>query len=94
MNIREIINAAWLGGGWEHDGKWNVRTAGLNTVAACSSTGDARYIATFDPEHITLMEAVCEAAVGYIEDRDWCVTALANSTHYLQTYRKDRGLDG
>ena len=55
---------------------------------------DEDFVATFDPEHIALMEAVCEAAVGYIEDRDWCVTALANAAHYLQAYRKERGLDG
>ena len=44
------------------------------------------YIATFDPEHIALMEAVIEAGDSPISG--------PQSRMALDTYRKERGLNG
>ncbi len=47
---------------------------------------DARFIATFDPEHVALMEAVCEAEDNGTDDE------LTTAGAALQAYRKERGL--
>lgn len=58
---------------------------------------DARFIATFDPEHVALMEAVCEAAEDdYMaephDDHERNRLATLNAVAALQAYRKERGL--
>ena len=54
---------------------------------------DARFIATFDPEHVALMEAVCEAAKARHKEwtRDTYIT-IDDAIAALQAYRKERGL--
>ena len=104
MSIRDII-AAVTPGPWEHDGRGNICDPRVNEMhddprIAMSSDADARFIATFDPEHVALMEAVCEAASKiefYSSDDGWDRTWLGASETAmayadLQAYRKERGL--
>ena len=100
MSIRDIIEAA-TPGPWRiatsksvkvgdktlcrtHDRKWRYGNDEQETA-------DARFIATFDPEHVALMEAVCEAAERNDDGRFG-----GRSLHYriadLAAFRKERGL--
>ena len=60
------------------------------------SIADADFIATFDPEHVALMEAERSAAREFITQsrtadawKEW-----DSSRKRLNNYRKERGLDG
>lgn len=99
MSIRDIIEAATPGPWWTAGGVVSADNKYVTSsdpyvfqVPIDPSWDNATFAATFDPEHVALMEAVCEAAAGYIEDRSWCVTILANAAYYLAAYRKERGL--
>jgi hypothetical protein len=93
MSTRDIIEAATPGpwrycgaGAWEHtrcDAEQPYPSEDPRLGGA--SDADARFIATFDPEHVALMEAVCDAAK---RNDDELTTAGAA----LQAYRKERGL--
>jgi len=109
MSIPDIIEAAT-------PGPWRIATSksvkvGDKTICRThdrkwrygndeQETNDARFIATFDPEHVALMEAVCEAASKiefYSSDDGWDRTWLgaretAMAYEALQAYRKERGL--
>ena len=94
MNIQDIIEAATPGpwrycgaGAWEHtrcDAEQPYPSEDPRLGGA--SDADARFIATFDPEHVALMEAVCEAEDNGTDDE---LTAAGAA---LQAYRKERGL--
>jgi len=95
MSIRDIIEAAT-------PGPWRIATSksvkvGDRTICRThdrkwrygndeQETNDARFIATFDPEHVALMEAVCEAEDNGTDDE------LTTAGAALQAYRKERGL--
>ena len=101
MSIRDIIEAA-TPGPWEASNPSYL--TGECSIARRSTQGlplgisnmsidphNARFIATFDPEHVALMEAVCEAA-----ERDDDGRFGGRSLHYciadLTAFRKERGL--
>jgi hypothetical protein len=102
MSIRDIIEAATAG-------SWRIATsksvkAGDRTICRThdrkwrygndeQETNDARFIATFDPEHVALMEAVCEAAEARHQEwtRDTYI-AIDDAIAALQAYRKEHGL--
>ena len=94
------------------DGNASIRLPVANT-GVCDSKrlnpkSDARFIATFDPEHVALMEAVCEAAADYLQDTcNECgfrtcempdsdigcsLDDIRNTRAALAAYRKERGL--
>lgn len=54
---------------------------------------DADYIAAFDPEHVALMEAVCEAAAKNVaQPKQFGGRSLWHCVQDLTAYRKERGL--
>ena len=78
MSIRDIIEAAksdWVLDGMSPKGGMFL-----------DHEDDQRFIATFDPEHVSLMEAVCEA------ENDGTDEELTEAGATLQAYRKKRGL--
>ena len=100
MNIRDIINAAtpgpWKWG--EYDQLESFGETIMFPSCACGGykfersiedmapcDGNKKFIATFDPQHIALMEAVIEAGDSPISG--------PQSRMALDTYRKERGLD-
>ena len=110
-NIRDIIEAA-TPGPWRVDDFGDI-IAGSGVIALQPATScfeekfvadrDATFIATFDPEHVALMEAVCEAAdesTTCAECYDDCelthICGAQRTTRRalsaLTTYRKERGL--
>lgn len=109
MSIRDIIEAA-THGPWESDDNGNVFDPSVSPMhddprMAMSSVVDARFIATFDPEHVALMEAVVEAlaraGANYWRIGDECrawhsdVDAVADvreALDALTAYRKERNL--
>jgi hypothetical protein len=105
MSIRDIIKAAT-------PGPWRIATSksvkvGDRTICRThdrkwrygndeQETNDARFIAAFDPEHVALMEAVCEAVgrcgSGLVMDAPHEWRTVAEAYDDLQAYRKERGL--
>lgn len=57
---------------------------------------DARFIVTFNPEHVALMNFVCEAVgrcgSGLVMDAPHEWRTVTEAYDALQTYRKERGL--
>lgn len=95
MSIRDIIEAAseppWGIKLWEHDSIADITDAEGHYLAQDADPSDADFIATFDPTHVALMEAVVEAAgirVGGI-DADGLEAAL----DALDAYRVGKGLE-
>ena len=117
MSIRDIIEAA-TPGPWRlatsksvkvgdmticrtHDRKWRYGNDERETA-------DARFIATFYPEHVALMEAAGEAAADYLQDAcNECgfrtcempdsdigcsLDDIRNTLATLVAHRKERGL--
>jgi hypothetical protein len=82
------------------DGNASVRAPIANTGVCddkrLNPKSDARFIATFDPKHVALMEAVCEAVgrcgSGLVMDAPHEWRTVAEAYDALQAYRKERGL--
>ena len=97
MSIRDIIEAATPGPWSKYPSRLDTATTVVDFAdrdlcdVRCSGSpvdmhyATTRFIATFDPEHVALMEAVCDAAK---RNDDELTTAGAA----LQAYRKERGL--
>jgi hypothetical protein len=88
----EGITTAWL------DERTHKPHSIVHQPVLVGFDADARFIATFDPEHVALMEAVCEAAkqahyklkhhsAAYEAQR-----ILATAIAALAAYRKEHGL--
>jgi len=79
MSIRDIIEAA--------EADWVIDSRhGVPGVLYLNHEVDTRFIFTFDPEHVALMEAVCEAEDNGTD------AELTTAGAALQAYRKERGL--
>jgi hypothetical protein len=103
MSIRCIIEAAT-------PGPWRIATSksvkvGDKTICRThdrkwrygndeQETNDARFIASFDPEHVALMEAELQAGRHAWGFQHWPHAALAynEARDALTAYRKERGL--
>ena len=107
MSVRDIIEAAT-------PGPWRIATSksvkvGDRTICRThdrkwrygndeQATNDARFIATFNPERVALMEAVIEADFNVSDAKgDEGATAYAfivraTAMARLEAYRKERGL--
>lgn len=72
MNIREIIQRACDDDMRDWHAEYTEVFAGPlhGFVADTDDCDTATYIATFDPEHVALMEAVCEAAAPFSPDAE------------------------
>lgn len=83
-------------------GPWVAKSSGFDypyiehdgvDIASFDNIGNATYTATFDPEHIALMEDVREAASSWWrsggENPDTVGAALLN----LEGYRREHGLE-
>ena len=95
--IDDIINEA-TPGPWRESFGMDDRTAiytmlrsGNTHVVARSEGHDSRFIAAFDPEHIRLMEDVCQAAERK-RQRIFGQQSLYAACTALDAYRKERGL--
>jgi len=80
MSIRDIIEAA--------------DAHGWYSANAFASPTDGRFIATFDPEHVALMEAELQAGRHAWGFQHWPHAALAynEARDALTAYRKERRL--
>ena len=98
MSIRDIIEAATPGPWWTAGGVVSADNEYATSsdpyvfqVPIDPSWDNATFAATFDPEHVALMEAVCDAAKRNDDERFG-----GRSLHYciadLTAYRKERGL--
>ena len=72
-----------------------------NEDGVCCTPTDARFIATFDPEHIGPMNDVCEAVLDLVKCPICAMARDKGQEHgslcplgHLLDYRKERGLDG
>lgn len=104
-NIQDIINAAtpvpWKTSHCSNGGLILHRGTGMELQIYPST--DARFIETFDPAHVALMEDVCEAAEKVVSDcpfdfptdcgdRCQCVYAgVCSALAWRDTYRKENG---
>ena len=102
--LTEIISAA-------SQGEWKVldrgTSVGTTTEDICyafspreprftpNSVSNSRFIATFDPQHIALMEAIVRTASGSLfslKTDGEIIDELINLVEALDDYRKERGL--
>lgn len=103
MSIRDIIEAATFTK--PQANRWKLfedsfteelllRTAdGCNVAEEFASDEYAHYIATFDPEHVALMEAVIEETRRFwYGDEDTADGDPALAYANLEAYRRERGL--
>lgn len=110
MSIRDIIKAAPRRTVYNDCSDCSMTRLDYDKCALCEDAYHCqrRFIATFDPEHVALMEAVCEAAADYLQDTcNECgfrtcempdsdigcsLDDIRNTRAALQAYRKERGL--
>ena len=91
MSIHDIIEAALTAKrkAWEWFTIDQLLVCGFDRYVA-------RFIATFDPEHVALMEAVCEAVgrcgSGLVMDAPHEWRTVAEAYDALTAYRKEREL--
>jgi hypothetical protein len=73
-----------------HDAKWEdcIAGAGDNCDPCGGPTDSDTFIAQFSPQHVSLMEAVVEAAQWLTRD----MTPLEDALADLSVYRAERGL--
>lgn len=105
MSIRGIIEAALVSSGNSEESwaEYYDCPDGIEASFPYIEQAEARFIATFDPEHISLMEAVCEAAdalpccdLSRDYPRGSCSGCsqkpVCDTTASLTAHRKERGL--
>lgn len=91
----DIIEAAPKGEWWHAGGVVCADGAAQIVAEPADADGTAvDFVATFDPEHVALMEAVCEAVERYllnVHDVDR-LAALMLARDRLTAYRREHGL--
>lgn len=102
MNIRDIIEEATFGK--EAAGRWvlvaddldydMVKTSdGYNVVNDGAGVEITTFIATFDPEHVALMEAVIEAEITLKSFKSMRqLNVIDDAIDAIATYRKEHSL--
>jgi len=99
MSIRDIIEAATPGPWWTAGGVVSADNEYATSsdpyvfqVPIDPSWDNATFAATFDPEHVALMEEVYEAFTYSIENPDEDSDLPYHAHERLTAYRKERGL--